>query len=379
MHRVVAAFSVVVALILSVSPAAGAAPPPSASASPAVPAAAGSFGNPVRILESGGETGIDMAVAADGHVHLVASDGATIWYATDRTGEWTARRIAGQISGGGNVWVGPSIAVDGNERVHIVALRALCHDCGPEDQRYSYGIHYLTDMGRERGTFPARPERLTSSGQSPSIAARGGTVMVAYSSTPRTGEGTLQLLTKAGDGWTRSTIAPHGGTPSLQVGGDGRPRVAFVTEHGLRYARATATGDWVVERVTRVPYEDNEPALAVDAKGGAHISTIDWAHMTIRYTRRTDDGWTAPMVIAHGRAHDISVQRTGQPWVLVGDRAVQAYRPVGGDFVPRPVSAHDVPDGHVVAIAVMPSGSVIAAWYGSESHEGDMGVWISRT
>lgn len=375
MYRMIAAITAAV-LVLSANPT-SAAPPPSTSPSEVLPAAI-SFGTPERVVRAG-HAGIDMAVDGDGHIHLVAADDAAVWYATDRTGAWTTRRAMGDIGGDGNVWFRPAIALDGQGRVHIVALRVLCIDCGPEG-RWSYGIHYATDVGRERGTFPARPERLTWGGNAPSLAAHGSKLMVAYQPNRDGAEATmLYLLTKAGGAWTRSAIVRDGSSPSLQIGDDGKPRVAFATAHSLRFARArTTTGDWVIERIGSTGDLGFTPVLALDAQGGPHVATINWTGMRVRYVRRTATGWTQPVVVGRGRAFDLDVQQRATPWVLIGgDGGAQAFRPVGGDFSPVRVSWIGVPDGPVAAVAVLPSGSVIGAWYGGSDDAA--GLWVSRS
>ncbi len=363
---------------LSMTPVAG-----SARVAPAGDISPGAFAIPRLLLRAAETVGIDMAVADDGHVHLVVAvapweTNHGVWYLTDRTGSWTARRIVATD----HAWVYPSIALDERERVHIAVLRAICWACGPEETRWSEGIFYLSDVGRARGTF-GTPTRLTRHGVWPSLAVGSGHVWLGYQGDdPGIDDGwyPVRLRTNATGSWTTTTIASRGRNPSLQVGADGHPRLAFASPRGLRYARArTLTGDWVIEGIAGSARVDQVPVLAIDSTGRPHVSWLDYfgGPGPVAYARRTSGGWTSAVEIGRGFGQAIDVHRPASPWVLVGSAArIRAFHPVGGAFAGSLVSADGIAEGipNPVAIAVAPSGMVAAAWVGGSPR----GIWFSR-
>jgi hypothetical protein len=75
----------------------------------------------------------------------------------------------------------------------------------------------------------------------------------------------------------------------------------------------------------------------------------------------------------------MGVRRSVRAWVLVGsDSGVRAFRPVDGRSIPVRISSDDVSDGRAAAVAVLPSGSVVAAWTGGRGQANERGAWVVR-
>src|SRR5262249_37263181 len=110
-----------------------------------LPAPSG-FGNR-QFVRAGFFTELAETVDATGKVHIAAGNDRDVWYLTNRTGSWTSVKALVHTAGpDGFFWGQASIAVDGNNRVHIAATR-FPHAQGGE------GIFYVTDAGRAQGTF----------------------------------------------------------------------------------------------------------------------------------------------------------------------------------------------------------------------------------
>lgn len=346
-----------------------------APVTPAAPEPSISFSPPQRVL--GGQLwyGLDLGVDPSGHVHLVASGlhaGKTgLWYGTDRTGAWVFTRVLAWSAG--TVWVDPSLAVDASGRVHIAVAKAGCVECTIAPAK---GIWYLSDVGRTRGTFPTQPVRLTVDGTAqPSLRVAGGHVFLAYAGNPDLAFKAVRLRTNASGAWTTSTIAAKGTEPSLRLGMNGKPRVAYRIADGLRYAVAsTLTGGWTRLAVPGTDAFDLDPRLSIDEQNGAHIGWVDASDAVpvVNHISRMGGAWSFMMPVGEGSRFALSVDKPSKPWVAIGGDSVRAVTYFDDWWQTIDVS----PDGgFLVAIKVLDSGRVIVAWTGGDP----LGLWIART
>lgn len=350
--------------------------PGAAAVEPAATGPAIAFAPPVKVLGGQFWYGMDMGVDADEHVHLVASGfhaGKTgLWYATDRTGAWTFKRILAWSSG--SVWIHPAIAIDANGRVHIAVEKAGCVECTIAPAK---GIFYLSDVGRARGTFPATPARMTPVGTAqPSLRVDSGHRFLVYARNPDREPGAVKMRTWTGGSVSTSTIAGAGTTPFLRIGQDGKARVAFKAPGGLRYARAsTLTGGWIVENPGLTGSYGVEPALSMDETGRPHLTWIEdngVVGVQVFYARRISGSWTSPKLVGEGLHQALSVDKPGTPWVVTGGDEVKGVVYASGWFQAIPI---DDDGAFGVAVKVLDSGDVVAAWVGG----GPLGLWVSRT
>ena len=350
--------------------------PAAAADDPAATSPTVSFGSPFKALGGRFWYGMDMGVDGAGHVHLVASGfhagKAGLWYATDRTGVWTFKRILTWSPG--SVWIHPAIAIDANRRVHIAVEKAGCVECTIAPAK---GIFYLSDVGRARGTFPAAPARMTPVGTAqPSLRVDSGRRFLVYARNPDLEPGTVRMRTWIGASVATSTIAGMGTTPFLRIGQDGKARVAFKAPDGLRYARAsTLTGGWIVEDPGLTGSYGVEPALSMDETGRPHLSWIEdngAAGVQVFYARRIGGTWTSAKLVGQGVHQALSVDKPGTPWVVTGGDEVKGVVYASGWFQAIPI---DDDRAFGVAVKVLDSGDVVAAWVGGDP----LGLWVSRT
>lgn len=146
--------------------------------------------------------------------------------------------------------------------------------------------------------------------------------------------------------------------PSIAVGGDGLPRVAYYdrTEGDLRFARFDGAG-WQTEVVDGVDADVGRYAsLAVDSRDRPHIASYDATHAVLRYATRADAGWTVETVPldsvslpaggagsdggdggAHATAWDLGAPadygRFSSLGLSLGEPVVAFYEAVGGDLL----------------------------------------------
>jgi hypothetical protein len=231
-------------------------------------------------------------VDSHNHVHIAATGGGDLYYATDRTGTWTHKLLLSH--GTKSTWGQPSIALDENDRVHI-ALERFPNAAGDK------GVWYLSDVGRARDSFPATATKIAPAGNGePLLKASGGHLfLVVVNGWCCVGDGTVQLLTNASGSWTTTIVGP-GQDPSFRLGTDGSMQVAFDrgnTQRGIYYGRAaSATGTFSTARIPGTSSHDTFPALAIDS---ANRPWIAWGHfanssMSFVVAHRTGGTWTSP-------------------------------------------------------------------------------------
>jgi hypothetical protein len=343
-------------------------------------AQAAAFGGAVRVL-AGRFTSIAEVVDSRNHVHVAGTNGTGLWYATDRTGSWVAQRLL--TNGDNTAWFETSIALDSGNHVYVAVAHTPCADCTPGA---SDGIYLLTDRGRPRDTFPTRPTRIAPSGAGAfSLKVANANLYVAYLS-DISGHGPLPevlLRTNVTGRWTTAQVAAHGLDPSLRVGSDGIPRVAYSTPEGIRFAVAdSATGHFDSTLVPGTSFEswlDMEPMLSLDVDNHAQIA---WSHAEagqegIRWAWQTDTRWHGPFTItAHPEEHargsfGFDVDTFGRPHVALRDREILDVVRTSGGWQSRLVSTSN-PLGRIVLRRAL-AGRVAIAWAPLSG-----GVWLAR-
>ncbi len=316
---------------------------------------------------------ISAVVDSHGRVHVAATTPTgDLWYATDRTGSWTKRRVLKHTSTYINWW--PSIALDEHDRVHI-AFERLPNEVG------DLGVWYITDTGRARGTFPTNATRIAPPGNGEPVlkVSDGHLYLVVDKGWCCLGAGTLQLRTNVSGHWTVSTIGP-GMEPSFRLGSDHRARVAYTTDspRGLWYAVASSpTGGFTRQQIATAtdPADTTVDSLPILALNGSNQPRIVWSHLQdVRYAWRDAAGWHTPVNVASNQPQDQRVgfdtDTQGRPTVAVGGANLKVRVLSGGTWhVSTIASAHDV---NAIVVRRAMGGHSVVAWTDST------GVWISR-
>ena len=153
------------------------------------------------LVKAGSFSELAEVVDSTGAIHIAAANDQDVWYLTDRTGSWTAKKVfAHTASPGGHLWGQPTIALDDQDRVHIAATR---FPYGAGD----IGIFYATDKGHPRGTF-GTPTRIAADGNGePQLKVyKGHLFLVDVRNWCCVGDGTVVRRTHWTGSWTTATI-----------------------------------------------------------------------------------------------------------------------------------------------------------------------------
>ena len=98
-------------------------------------------------------------------------------------------------------------------------------------------------------------------------------------------------------GWVSETVDSSGDVgrfASMEISGDGRPRISYFdfTNGRLKYAERREDG-WHIEALTPFPCSGWYSSLALDSAGRPHIAFTSCATFNLYYARRDDSGnWT---------------------------------------------------------------------------------------
>ncbi len=360
--------SVTAALVVLLSPTASAAVPATSFADWSVPQ---------RVMTGLFNDRVSAAVDPAGHVYLAATRQGDLWFATDRTGAWVAKRLLQGTESA--FWEEASIALDEQGRVHIVAVQ------GSPSTFTGNGIWYLTDSGRTQGTFPSEPTRIAPPGNDqPTVRASHGHLFVVDVNGACCGhDGAVQLRTNVTGSWTVSPIGT-GDTPAFELGTDGLSQVVydrFDKKPGIYFAQsAAASGGFTRTRVTGTGDADFYPLIALDT---SNVPSIAWkhfhgSHFDIETSRDGTGGWqsasTAASSLSSGASVDFALDSLGRPMVAYGSKSVTALLLKKGAWRQATVTSST----HVYALALRagPDGHAVVAWTSDEKSDG--GVWVSR-
>jgi hypothetical protein len=339
--------------------------PGAAIGAPRALAAPADFGNR-HLVRHGFFSELAEAVDANGKVHLAAGNERDIWYATNRTGSWTSTKVFAHVDGpDGFFWGQPSIAVDGNNRVHIVATR-FPHATGGE------GIFYASDAGHAPGTF-GNPTRIANSryGEPQLQVYAGHLYLVAVRDWCCAGNGTVVLRTNKSGSWTTATVGV-GQSPSFRMTSDGYARVVFERDGGapgLYFGVAgTHKGNFTTAHIPGTNTYDGSALLALVN----NQAQITWRHFTAvpgswRFTYATNSGWHSFLTVPGSNANMTAATgatSTGFAHIaLAGTNVTDHYR-CGSE---PPFSWCDesvAPNVHATAVALAggPSFAIDIAW-----------------
>jgi hypothetical protein len=332
------------------------------------------FTTPLEVV-TGHFEDLSEVVDTTNHLHIAATGRHGLWYLTNRGGSWSRSRILLDVPD--KSWFEPSIALDANDRVHISVAQNSCDDCAPGG---STGIYYLTDKGRQRGTFPAAATRIAPAGSGEgTIKVANGHLFLSYVRTccmpgplPK-----VLLRTNATGSWTTRQVSLHGDQPSLRIGSDGRLRIAFNKAGGIFYAVASSpAGAFTKEHV---PGTDNRDDFARLALGAGNRPQLVWFHerlngTDVRYAARGAGGWSAPSEIEHDTgfgATAFDLDTLGRPNVAIGRTHIRNWVLSGGIWHKTPVA--NGLDVRSLAERRAFNGHVVIPWTDNGG-----GIWVSR-
>ena len=187
----------------------------------------------------------------------------------------------------------------------------------------------------------------------------------------------MLLRTNATGSWTTRQVAPHGDGPSLRIGTDGRPRIAYDKAAGIFYAVASSpAGPFVKEHVPGTDNADFQARLALGSGNSPHLVWFHFAGQAtaVWYSARGAGGWSGPSVIEHDAgfgAVAFDLDTLGRPNVAIGRTHIRNWILSGGIWHKTPV-ANGLDLRSLVERRAF-NGHVVIAWTDNGG-----GVWVSR-
>ena len=282
------------------------------------------------LVTSGALTGNEPSLAVDssGYAHIAyqAQDSvdfdSDIYYATNAGGSFVNTLLT---SSGTADESAPSIAVDGDQKVHI----AYTTDAGGDSE-----VVYHTNVGGWGSTV------VTNNSQDdyyPSIAVGvTGTVHIAYE---RWATVTSQVYYANNDGGWSSELVPSGVThavhAAIAVDAGGRPHIVFLGQVALGYAGFYATksgGSWAVSQPVSFD-TGGDPTIAVDAFGKAHIACVEVGpNAAVHHLTNFSGSWSDTAVTSVPAGCDLAssdrhlaLDRAGFVHVVYNDRSISGF------------------------------------------------------
>ncbi len=134
----------------------------------------------------------------------------------------------------------------------------------------------------------------------------------------------LTYVRRAGGQWLVERPGVSGTRPSLALGPDGTPHIAWIGENSsqgwgrLYYSREHGE-DWVHESLDPESHVSGDTALAVDGAGMVHLVYLDWLDNLVRYARFDGTGWgfsTLAVNADRDRGLDLTLDREGRPHLV---------------------------------------------------------------
>jgi hypothetical protein len=264
-------------------------------------------GWPYEVAAYGVYANPSAALGPDGSLHLAFYDwyAATLWHATDASGQW----VAELVDNTGDVGHYSAIVVDGSGVVHIV------YDF--EESRVPMSVRHATNAG---GSWHL--ETIASGsylGGWPAVAVDGSGVL--YATYDNCGSGgcspgsEIDIAQDTGAGWTTAALPssnPYFRASGLAAEADGTLHVVY---HGPGGGLQYATGPWGSLTSDAIPGASNvgdQLAMALDASNVVHLAYREGSE--VMYGNNSGGTWTLsllgpgyPVLMAAVATDDVAV------------------------------------------------------------------------
>jgi hypothetical protein len=274
-------------------------PLPSPSATPASTASLIAGQWPVAALVGAGDfDDFDMAVDADGGVHIAAAigigagDSRGIIYLTNSSGVWTDEQVTTAPPGQDDLEFDgePDIAVDAEGTVWIAFTRYDCGGCTPT---ISEGVYVMSNVG---GSW-TQPEQIAGSqAYGPSLDVRAGVAHLAYSfgQMPEALTYPVYYATNKSGTWVSTRITTDARLAQVAVGLDGVARVAYITPTGVSLNSFPSADAFLTQQVPG-PGENAEGLVHfVDPAGRTHILWSELSPVMHEVVQDQTGRWSEP-------------------------------------------------------------------------------------
>lgn len=268
----------------------------------------------IAVADSDGDVGHYGSIAVDSHgrAHIAyfeqtgeeqIADASVPYgnlkYATNASGSWQAFMLD---EGAGMT---PRIAVDQNDKVHIVHTRL-----GASDIPRILDLKYTTNRSGAWETVTIHSEVVKGADASIVVDSSGKVHISCRNEegvgSPGGGQGGLRYVTNASGEWAWydvDTSPTAGNDGDIAVGRDGRVHISYLDKSaGLKYA-TDASGPWQTQVVDDTPNVGWNTSIAVDSANKIHISYSDPGPILdppgngyLKYATNASGHWTTQII-----------------------------------------------------------------------------------
>jgi hypothetical protein len=250
-------------------------------------------------LDSNSGSDTSMARASDGFYHILYASATGMGWAVGANVVWTVSSVP--IPGGvypSNI----SMVLDRNDRPHVTYMNWA--NGGDHSFRYTYfdGVGWVTGSSEIIGADLWTPT-IGFSNTALALDASGSPhVTYALPSDPINAYGDIRYATLSNGSWVHESLNTQGVDPSLRIGTDNVPRIAFTQGDDIIYASKPGA-TWVFESLAAdVPWLTGASSLtlALNAANVPYLSFEMGASEDLFLATRTPSGWTVTMVDGDG-------------------------------------------------------------------------------
>jgi hypothetical protein len=240
--------------------------PKSTPAPTPMPKAAAGWTVPRRIGKATNCVTVTAVIDAAGRYHVAAEcDGTIKYYVSIDSGRtWKGQVLAHPA---GRMDLDPQIGFDG-DKVYVAFTRIIPDGGCGGGRGPSVGVYYRSRVV-SGGTWSAAKRIGSAADTLESFQVAAGTIHVTVTGG---GDALPQYETLTGSAFARYLISNETiGGSSMRVGADGRARIVYAGQDGVRYARFTGSG-FTTRTIPGTSEADLHPVLALDANDKSHIA-----------------------------------------------------------------------------------------------------------
>ena len=192
------------------------------------------------------------------------------------------------------------------------------------------------------------------------------------------GSGSLAYATNVSGAWVTEEISSQGGVHALALDHTDGVHVAFAATNAspspLRYATRNAGSGWTLVDVDTAANCD-QPSLAIDSAGHAHVSYFDRTTVTLKYATNATGSWAAQTIDANshvGALSSLVVDAAGNVHVIYLDSLNTRLKYAtnsSGSWVAAPVDGTNNVGGQSTSLVIDVNDKLYASYQDGETKD----------